>query len=273
MDKNELLDKLNNAFLTIMSNNNKATRAINRELVERDNLTNDDIRQIILKHDKSIKNDAKLYALIAALTTIINKGRNNLTLKEKRDYAPVIMLVGLYSLNRPELFAKKAVNIVRGRNLSNRMKSVKRAMDGYYERNETLINNSEEDILRSRVKAKSEVYQNIKKRLAIDEDKRAKLLKKINDRDNVVRAIRTEAHEELEREKLLHADNSGYKYKRWMTRRDERVRTTAWHNQVANMKILIDSEFKAVGLVAMHPGDVRLPLGERINCRCYLVYE
>src|SRR6056297_1928656 len=125
MDKNELLDKLNNAFLTIISRNDKATRAINRELVERDNLTSDDIRQIVLKHDSSIRNDAKIYALIAVITNIINKGKDNLTLKEKRDYAPIIALVGLYSLNRPELFAKKATDIVRGQKLSGRMKGVK----------------------------------------------------------------------------------------------------------------------------------------------------
>jgi hypothetical protein len=273
MDKNELLDKLNNAFLTIISRNDKATRAINRELVERDNLTSDDIRQIVLKHDSSIRNDAKIYALIAVITNIINKGKDNLTLKEKRDYAPIIALVGLYSLNRPELFAKKATNIVRGQKLSGRMKGVKKSLDGYFKTNANLIAEVEGDIVRTRTVAKEEVYKNIKKRLAADEDKRAKIIKNLNKSKNVERAIRTEAHEELERGKLTHADRFGYRYKRWMTRRDDRVRRTAWHNEVDGVKIPVDSEFRAAGLLAMYPGDIRLPIGERINCRCYVVYE
>jgi len=88
-----------------------------------------------------------------------------------------------------------------------------------------------------------------------------------------VRALRTEGHEILEKRKNEDAASVGMKKKIWRTQRDADVRETAWHNNVADMEVPIYDDFKAAGMRANHPGDLRLPPGERINCRCYLEYK
>lgn len=88
-----------------------------------------------------------------------------------------------------------------------------------------------------------------------------------------VRALRTEGHEILEKKKNEDAAAVGMKKKTWRTQRDDDVRDTAWHNNVADQEVNIYDDFKAAGMKANHPGDLRLPPGERINCRCYLEYS
>ncbi|MDD2286880.1 MAG: phage minor head protein [Paludibacter sp.] len=87
-----------------------------------------------------------------------------------------------------------------------------------------------------------------------------------------IRALRTEGHEILEKRKNEEAASVGMKKKIWRTQRDDDVRDTAWHDNVADQEVNIYDDFKAAGMKANHPGDIRLPPGERINCRCYLEY-
>jgi hypothetical protein len=98
------------------------------------------------------------------------------------------------------------------------------------------------------------------------------LEKKYASKVRSVRALRTEGHEILEKRKNEDAAGIGMKKKIWRTQRDADVRETTWHNIVADMEVPIYDDFKAAGMRANHPGDLRLPPGERINCRCYLEY-
>ena len=99
------------------------------------------------------------------------------------------------------------------------------------------------------------------------------LRRKYNDRVAIKRALRTEIHAQTEFIKAETSKGLGYKYKIWRTQRDSRVRETNFHKQVANQKVLVDREFQAGSLRANVPGDERLPANDRINCRCYLIYE
>jgi len=166
------------------------------------------------------------------------------------------------------LFAKKIAKIMKGGVLSIKEKMAKKALDELYLYGKRAINLNEEIILKKRLREKSEIYKDVSSKKSPK-----KLIKKYNSKMRVERAMRTEAHEELEESKLNFAYANGNKFKIWKTQNDKRVRETPWHDAVAGMKVPIDGLFHAAGMEANYPGDLRLPVGERINCRCYLVYE
>lgn len=260
------VDKLNNAFLTIVQEDTAEQRRINKEIIEEEK----DIKQSVKDNSKSIKRDARFYLLIGALTAILS--HRALTDKEKVKYAPVIAVSQMYSTKYPNLFAKKIDKINTGYGLGKKEKQAKVLLDSWFDKNKVLLNKVERRMLDTRIREKSKMYRNVKKLLKTTDKTRIELKKEYNKKPNVIRAIRTEAHAELEETKNLQADDLGYKYKVWMTREDGNVRPTAWHKAVANKRVPIDSEFRAVGMHAMYPGDISLPVGERINCRCYLLY-
>lgn len=61
----------------------------------------------------------------------------------------------------------------------------------------------------------------------------------------------------------------GIRYKRWVTREDERVRGS--HAAAHGQTIALDGLFSVGGHPAQYPGDQSLPPQERINCRCLVV--
>jgi hypothetical protein len=179
--------------------------------------------------------------------------------------------MAMYSVNRPVLFAKKAVHIMSTeRGLNAREKQAKQYIKTYTKSiPEPQARIMQDKIRRSEIRAKSEVFRDVEFD-KMDEDV---LMRKYNDKARVQRAIRTEAHEQAEAVKVEQAKTFGVTEKIWMTQRDNRVRDTGWHNAVDGMRVPIDGEFVAAGMRASHPGDIRLPIGERINCRCYLTYQ
>ena len=62
---------------------------------------------------------------------------------------------------------------------------------------------------------------------------------------------------------------TGYPYKKWITRRDDRVRPT--HAAADGQKVPLKSDFTVGGYSLNMPGDPYGPLHERINCRCVVV--
>ena len=106
-----------------------------------------------------------------------------------------------------------------------------------------------------------------------EENIRTRLIKQFGSAERAVRTARTEAHVQIEEEKLEQAAASGIKYKIWRTQRDDDVRATPFHDLVADQRVGIRDAFNFAGMKAWAPGDFRLPAGERINCRCYLEYE
>ena len=61
---------------------------------------------------------------------------------------------------------------------------------------------------------------------------------------------------------------AGRKNKRWVTRHDDRVRSS--HEALDGVSVPIDQPFQAEGGALMFPGDRSAPIGEWINCRCVL---
>lgn len=266
MNKSEI-DELNNAFIEIMGKDTTATRKITKILISGQYSS---IEQVIKDNDSNIARDARFYYLISVLTVILSRRKMNEN--ELVLYAPIIALTYMYSTKQPKLFVKKVNKLWIGKGLSKREQQASALIKKLYKNSTATLKKIERGVMKLRIKAKSEIYREIKKDLGKmpTKDLREKLIKQYNSKSRVRAALKTELHAELEQGKLAHAESFGYKYKTWKTRSDNRVRDTEWHNAVKNMKIPIEKEFKARGMKAMFPGDVSLPIGERINCRCYL---
>ena len=112
----------------------------------------------------------------------------------------------------------------------------------------------------------------IKEKKSIARIKR-ELVRKYNNLSNIERALDTELHRASETVRQAHSIALGYRHKTWKTQQDERVRDTCFHNEVANKRVPIESDFRACGMRAQRPGDERLPPNESIRCRCYLIYD
>jgi len=260
------IDKLNNGFLNIIERDTAPTRRINRAIIDGE----DDIKKLV-EEDQNNKRDATFYYMIAVLSIIMSR---SLSRKEKTSYAPIIILTKMYSTKNPELFAKKMNKIFVGRGLSGREKTAKNVLNRFIKQGKKVIDKIQRKIIDIRIKARSEIFKDVERlKGSTYKETKKELLKKYNSKSRVTRALRTEAHAELERGKLIQADEFGYTHKIWKTRNDSRVRKTAWHNAVTDKRVPIDSEFRAVGMRAQYPGDVRLPVGERIYCRCFLIME
>jgi len=260
------IDDLNNQFLTIIEKDTKATRNINKAIIN-----GKTAKEAVEENDTNANRDATYYYLIAVLSIMLTR---TLTIKEKVAYAPIIALTSMYSTKDPKRFTKKVDKIFKGSLLTHREKSAKKLLNGFIKKGKAVIDKIQRKIIDVRIKSKSEIYKDVKRLQGKTyAESKKELLKKYNDPKRVRRAIRTEAHAELERGKLMQGDEFGYTHKTWKTRNDSRVRQTPWHNAIKNKRVPIDSDFRATGLRAQYPGDTRLPIGERINCRCFLIMD
>jgi uncharacterized protein with gpF-like domain len=66
------------------------------------------------------------------------------------------------------------------------------------------------------------------------------------------------------------ARKQGYRYKVWMSQRDEKVRVTHTHADGQARPIM--DPFLVGGYLMMHPGAFTASIKETVNCRCTLVF-
>jgi hypothetical protein len=258
------IDRLNKALQSIIANDSRSIRIereITRRLVRENPQTEQAIERIILSVDKSLRDKAKLYVVLAQVRSILRRE------SAKKEFVAVAALMSMYSIQAPEKFVKKVYDMSKG-------KVAKRATGIWNEielRNETDIVKTIRSNVRVKVKGASLNYRDLNIALANGEDPE-KVLRKNNAKWKVKRVLRTETHEQSEiASEELH-ETEGYTHKVWRTQDDRVVRDTPWHNAVKGMIVPIDSQFRANGMRADHPGDMLLPVGERVNCRCYLEY-
>jgi hypothetical protein len=160
-------------------------------------------------------------------------------------------------------------NITPGDTLSIRAKNIWNEVEL---KNKNNITRTSRSNIRQKVKGVSQTYKTYNKALekGLDPDK---VLRETNVEWKVKRVIRTESHEQFEIANVDVHKAMGLTHKVWNTQGDKIVRDTPFHNAVGDKRIPIDSQFRANGIRADHPGDMMLPVGERINCRCYLTFE
>lgn len=289
MSQKKLIDDINEAFIEIMEEENasryrKYIKNINDKLIANiETLTPAKVRNIISSESIELKDAGLFYTILSAITLIINN-RRNLTQEQKNNLAPIIGVVGIYSITQPKQFVKRLYKAYKNPSSPNE-KLVNNYIKTYQNKNKALIDRvvrkQKELITDVQTKAKLQQSQDMLREYRVLKDEKLlsnknidrKFKRKYNSSKAINRSLDTELHAEAEVAKLEHSKVNGFRYKIWRTQRDAKVRKTGFHSQVANMRVPIDSDFRVGGAVASAPGDTRLPPSERIRCRCYLVYE
>jgi hypothetical protein len=291
-----LQEQLNNVFIELATELGgkeyaRYLKAIQRDLIkEIDTIDSKRIKEIVMSYKINIKDSVMLFSILEAITRILN---GKLTKKEKTAYTPIIALMGIYSVRQPKQFASRVVEVMKTPNaklsktygVKSNMVNSKKLLNEYFIRNEASISNSirksENNLIRANRRRLNTLTRSIRKDIAKlrDMNKSAQSItrtikEKYKVRDDIIsRNLDTELHAQAETVKVEIAKGNGATHKTWRTQGDARVRDTHFHNQVTNKRIPIDSEFRAAGMKANAPGDERLVVGERIRCRCYLVFD
>lgn len=285
MAKNKI-DQINDAFIEILTKETSKgyenyLKSIRREMInDIDSLTPAKVKSIIQRSKIDLNNVTLLFMIQNAVLAIVN--RKKPTPKQRKSLLPIIALLGIYSLNNPKSFVKRVVKINKGIGLNANEKKAQAIINEFKRENQDTLKRARElarkQLDKSQLKSKlskrmfEDFDRGIKEKKSIEEIKNS-MTRKYNKLSNVERMLDTELHAQSEYVRQEYSKALGYTHKIWKTQGDKRVRKTNWHNQVANKRIPIDSEFKAGGNVASQPGDTRLPPSERIRCRCYLIYE
>lgn len=280
------IDQINDAFIKVLTEENatqyvKYIKQIRTEMInDIENLTASKVKQIVKGAKINIDNIVLLFTLQSAILLVLDKSKPRKSLDTS--LLPVIALVGMYSLKRPERFVRKVSKLVKGTGLNERDKKAQAIIKGFERDNAKVLkdarkiarNQLDRSILKSKTSKnmQKDLRNLIKEKKSIKEIKNT-LVKKYNSLSNVERALDTELHAQSEYVRKEHSKAMGYTHKTWKTQGDSKVRHTKFHEGVSNKRVPIDSDFKAGGLKASYAGDTRLPPSDRIRCRCYIIYD
>ena len=285
MSKQKLIDQLNDAFIAIaMEKNSKAyvdyIKAINIELIDNvESLTPAKVKSIIASQTLNITDLALLFAIQNTVIELVNKPRQ---VKKNDNALAIVGLIGLYSITKPKQFAKRVDKIITGVGLNANEKKAKVLIDTFEQENKQTLIRARKQAIKGIEKSirKSKISKRLLKDLKNGLDNKDsvakiknRMIKKYNNKANIERALDTELHRASETVRQAHSIALGYTHKTWKTQADDRVRSTCFHNGVKNKRIPIDSDFRSCGMIAQRPSDDRLPPGESIRCRCYLIYD
>ena len=286
MARQSKIDQINDAFIKVLTEENatqyvKYIKQIRTEMInDIDKLDANRVKQIVKGAKINIDNIVLLFTLQSAILLVLDKSKPRKSLDTS--LFPIIALIGMYSLKRPERFVRKVSKLVQGKDLNERDKKAQGIIKQFKSDNAKVLqdarkiarNQLDRSILKSRTSKnmQKDLRNLIKEKKSIKEIKNT-LVKKYNSLSNVERALDTELHAQSEYVRRVHSEAMGYTHKTWKTQQDSRVRKTHFHNGVVNQRVPIESDFRAGGLRAEQPGDTQLPPSERIRCRCYLIYD
>lgn len=287
--RKKIIEDLNNAVIDYMKDY-RGTRlaqyfkSINNEIIRHSGrLDRDAMRTIIDRHTEEldISDLAVFGALLGVLTAIIKERR--LTQKQRTDYAPILGLLAIYDITSPKRFIDNVRKSMKSPKSANQRKAgglINEYKDRASRTIERIATKQRNDLIRAQrvsvFRKSREINAHIERMTAEQkpfEMQQRWLTRQYNADRVIMRAVDTEIHANLETAKVEQAKFEGWTKKTWNTQGDDRVRKTRWHNWAANKTIDIDDDFVLGKMKASAPGDMRLPPGERINCRCYLVFS
>lgn len=280
--KQQLIEQLNRAFEEKIQTKQKAkyakyVRELTEKLVEKKPKNRIEMQKIIRAQKLDTKTATRMFTVLGSVSASIMNPPN--TLQERQKLEPLKQIMRAYSVTSPRTFANNVYNMTTGRNMSKKNEQFRPALLSYYsgftETIETADQQYQRALQRSQLESKSAIFEDFedmrRERIPVTKQKTL-LLEKYANPIRVQRLLETELHEQAERTKLEQSKFMQYTHKQWNTQRDERVRNTKFHQIVDKQRVPIDSNFKGGGEEADYPGDIGLPPGERINCRCYVTY-
>lgn len=287
--KRKIIDGINDAFIEFMRDYRgtryiKYFKEINNEIIQRGGLLGqDEIRSIVASKtvDLNLDDFAVFSLLIGTITSVIENQR--MTAQQRRNLLPVIAIATVYSLSSPKTFVQK-VHKSYTKPQSPNEKRVNELIKQHIADNRVVIERIKVEqkraLIESQTKAKLQQSKNVIDDVAEltaqgkpQEMQRIWLKRKYNGNKAMERALDTEIHTNIEIGKREQAKTDGFTKKTWRTQGDSKVRKTRWHDGVNGQTVLIDEDFVVGTMRASIAGDNRLPVGERIRCRCYIVYS
>lgn len=280
--KRDLIDRINEAFLeqakeTHARKYRKNFKRLVDDILTKRPRTRREIADLIRKNQIDIKDNLLLFTVLNTVTSLIARRP---TKEEQPLVAPIQEAMKRFNVLKPKQFAKSIWHMITGKKQTQAEKRFRPILLSYYddytENTESIEQQMQRSLFRARLETMNDLFQDIEElreqRLNANQIKKA-LLAKYNDPYRINRALDTELHEQAERTKLEQSKFMGYTHKQWNTQNDERVRKTNFHNAVSKKRIPIEQSWKIGTTVADYPGDIRLPPGERIFCRCYITYH
>jgi len=280
--KRELVEQLNTEFEKLLAKKERAKygkyiRETSEKIIDKRPKNRIEMQKIIRQQKLDTMTATKMFNVLANTTALIMNPPKDL--EQQKKLQPLQQIMRAYSVTSPRTFANSVYQMTTGRNMSQKNERFRPAMlsyyDGFTENIETADQQYQRALERSTLEAESAIFKDFedlrRERVPIAKQKTL-LLEKYGSPVRVQRILETELHEQSERTKLETSKFMQYTHKEWNTQRDERVRVTKFHTIVDRKRIPIDSNFKGGGHEAEYPGDIKLPPGERINCRCYIVY-
>jgi len=280
--KRQLVEQLNAEFEKLLANKEKSKyskyiRETSEKIIDKRPKNRIEMQKIIRQQKLDTKTATKMFNVLANTTALIMNPPKDL--KQQKKLQPLQQIMRAYSVTSPRTFANSVYQMTTGRNMSTKNEQFRPAMLSYYsgftENIETADQQYQRALQRSTLEAESAIFKDFedmrRERIPVTKQKTL-LLEKYASPVRVQRILETELHEQAERTKLETSKFMQYTHKEWNTQRDERVRKTKFHTTVDRKRIPIDSNFKGGGFEADYPGDIKLPPGERINCRCYITY-
>lgn len=280
--KQQLIEQLNKAFEEKIQSKQKAkyskyVRELTEKLVDKKPKNRIEMQKIIRAQKLDTKTATRMFTVLGSVSASIMNPPN--TLQERQKLEPLKQIMRAYSVTSPRTFADNVYNMTTGRNMSKKNEQFRPALLSYYsgftETIETADQQYQRALQRSQLESKSAIFEDFedmrRERIPVTKQKTL-LLEKYTNPIRVQRLLETELHEQSERTKLEQSKFMQYTHKEWNTQRDERVRNTKFHQIVDKQRVPINSNFRGGGEEADYPGDIGLPPGERINCRCYVTY-
>ena len=278
--KLKLVDELNAAFEDLVAEKERNKygtymRSINEAIINNPPKNRKQLREIVKQQTVDTSVATKMFTVLNGVENLLLNEPNR---KSNKLLKPLEVVMNAYSVRSPKSFATAIYDMTAGRNNSEREKRFKPALlsyyDGFTENIESIEKQTQRALQRTELEVASGIFKDLEdlreQRVSVNETKKI-LIDKYNDPKRVVRALNTELHEQAERTKLEQSKFMGFTHKRWNAK--DGHRPTRFHNQVKGKIVPIDNPFRAAGEEADFPGDIGLPVGERINCRCYVTYH
>ena len=284
--KNKLIDAINEAFQEqvkagVLKKYRRSYRKLTEEMITKRPTTRREIYELMRKHNISLRDNVLMFTVLNTVTSLIARQPTGRT---KQLFSGVSEIMRGFNILKPKSFARSVWKMIQGsRTQTAKEKRFRPILLSYYdnftENIESTTQQAERALLRTRLETMNDLFADIEElreqRITARQLKKA-LMEKYADPFRINRALDTELHEQSERTKLEQSKFMGFTHKQWNTQNDERVRKTRFHNQVSqrnNRRIPIDAAWTVGPVTADYPGDIRLPPGDRIFCRCYITYH
>ena len=129
------VDQINDAFIQVLSKRNakkysKYIKAINTEMINNiESLDSAKVKSIVQGQKFNIDDIALLFVIQNIILMIVGK---RVSKKDKIRFAPIIAILGIYSIKKPKKFVERIVKVIDGKGLNANEMKISLYINVYY---------------------------------------------------------------------------------------------------------------------------------------------